>query len=87
MSFAREIPQNRQSQDLFESLLLLSQTVVLSSELLNFQAWQSGSVLETLLYPLLHADFDKNKKTEQELCLFETMYPLRRWNIVDGFLV
>ena len=70
MSFAREITKNRQFQDLFESLLLLSQTVVFSSELLDFQAWQSGSVLETLLYPLLHADFHKHKIDNTREVLF-----------------
>lgn len=60
--------QNRQiATDLFESLLLLSQSVVLSSELLHIQGRQSGSILKALLYPLLHTDKDENKNTDYAL--------------------
>lgn len=73
------------TKDLFESLLLLSQSVVLSSEPLDIQRRQSGSILEALLYPLLHTDEDKNEKHRThimlltELLLFEWTCPLRRW--------
>lgn len=57
--------------DLFESLLFLSQSVVLSSELLNIQRRQPGSILKALLHPLLHTDEDKNKNREH---IMQTYY-------------
>lgn len=42
--------------DLLESLQLLPQSAVLSSQLLQVEAGQSGSVLQALLHPLLHAE-------------------------------
>lgn len=57
----RPLAKDKQQTDLFESLQLLPQSDVLSSELLDIQARQSGSVLEALLDPLLHADYDKNR--------------------------
>lgn len=49
--------------DLFESLLLLSQNIVLSSELLHIHWRQSGSILQALLHPLLHTDTTKTQNT------------------------
>lgn len=71
--------------DLLKSLLLLPQSVVFSSELLNVQGGQSGSILKALLYPLLHADEDTNK-TEHTLCRVATVWiDMAHWE--DGALL
>lgn len=65
-------------------MLLLSQRIVFSSELLHVQGRQSGSILEALLYPLLHTDDDRNKNTHYAELLQRGM---GRRVIVDSVLV